>query len=125
MAYKVSKERFESLVEAAYAELPRDFANRLENIAIVIEDVPTRYDAEIVGVPVNQLLGLFRGVPYRTGKSFFDIPPALPDEIYIFQRNIEAICNNEADLVAEIRQTLVHEVGHYFGLSEDDLAQYE
>ena len=64
------------------------------------------------------LLGLFYGIP-RTEKSVFSSSP--PDRIFLYQRNIEAVCRNEAEVRRQIRATLLHEVGHYFGLSEDEL----
>jgi predicted Zn-dependent protease with MMP-like domain len=64
-------------------------------------------------------------VPYPRKGGFFDIPYPLPDKIILFQKNIERICSTEKNLVEQIQKTLVHEVGHYFGLSERDLRGYE
>lgn len=98
---------------------------RLTNISVAVEDYPSAEDARTTGVPRDELLGLFTGVPYPQKGGFFDIPPPLPDTIVLFKRNIEAICDTEDELVEEIRQTIVHEVGHYFGFSEEDLEEYE
>ena len=93
--------------------LPKAFREKLSNVAIIVEDLPPE-QAERGGL----LLGLFHGIP-RTEKSVFYSSP--PDRIFLYQRNIEAVCSNEAEVRRQIRATLLHEVGHYFGLSEDEL----
>lgn len=125
MAFSIRRERFEQLAEEALRALPEEFRLRFENISIIVEDRPTKEDTRSTGAPADQLLGLFRGVAYPDRGGFFDIPPPLPNEIILFQKNIERICFTEEELVEEIRLTLVHEVGHYFGMSEEDLAEYE
>ena len=93
--------------------LPKAFREKLTNVAIIVEDLPPE-QAERGGL----LLGLFHGIP-RTEKSVFFSSP--PDRIFLYQRNIEAVWSNEAEVRRQIRATLLHEVGHYFGLSEDEL----
>jgi len=111
----MDRERFERLVEQALDDLPAAFRERLTNIAIIVEDLPPE------GVTTRGLLlGLFHGIP-RTEKSVFYA--GLPDHIFLYQKNIEAICRSEADVRRQIRATLLHEVGHYFGLSEDELRE--
>ena len=97
----------------ALDRLPKTFREKLTNVAIIVEDLPPE-GAERQGL----LLGLFHGIP-RTEKSVFS--SSLPDRIFLYQRNIEAVCANEAEVRQQIRATLLHEVGHYFGLSEDEL----
>ena len=109
----MDREKFEVLVEQALDGLPPAFRERLTNVAIIVEDLPPP-GIEKQGL----LLGLFHGVP-RTEKSVFYSTP--PDHIYLYQRNIEAISRSEADVRRQIRDTLLHEVGHYFGLSEEEL----
>ena len=104
---------FEALVEQALNDLPRTFREKLTNVAIIVEDLPPE-EAESEAL----LLGLFRGIP-RTEKSVFFSNP--PDRIFLYQRNIEAICASEAEVRRQIRATLLHELGHYFGLSEAEL----
>jgi predicted Zn-dependent protease with MMP-like domain len=89
-----------------------------------VEDFPNQEDAGLAGVPGNELLGLFAGASYPQKGGFFDIPAPFPDSIILYQKNIEAICNSEDQIVREIWLTMVHEIGHYFGMSEDDLEQY-
>jgi predicted Zn-dependent protease with MMP-like domain len=111
----MERERFEALVAQALRGLPRTFRVKLTNVAIMVEDLPPK-EAENQGL----LLGLFHGIP-RTEKSVFSSSP--PDRIFLYQRNIEAVCASEADVRRQIRATLLHEVGHYFGLSEDELRE--
>jgi predicted Zn-dependent protease with MMP-like domain len=109
----VDHERFEKLVEQSLKRLPRVFREKLTNIAIIIEDLPP-HEPE----PGTLLLGLFHGVP-RTEKSTF--APTPPDRIFLYQKNIEAICHSDEEIRRQVRDTLLHEVGHYFGMSEDEL----
>jgi predicted Zn-dependent protease with MMP-like domain len=109
----VDRNKFEDLVGEALERLPRAFRERLTNVAILIEDLPPR-EMESPGL----LLGLFHGIP-RTEKSVFYSTP--PDRIYLFQKNIEAVCSSDEEIRRQVRTTLLHEVGHYFGLSEEEL----
>jgi predicted Zn-dependent protease with MMP-like domain len=109
----MERNKFEALVEQALIDLPEAFRERLANVAIIVEDSPPA-GMENQGL----LLGLFHGIP-RTEKSVFYSTP--PDHIYLYQRDIEAISGSEADVRRQIRATLLHEVGHYFGLNEDEL----
>ena len=109
----VERERFEQLANEVLENLPEPFRSRLANLAIIVEDSPPR-EPDRGGL----LLGLFSGVP-RTLKSVFSADP--PNHIYLYQKNIEAICSSEAQIVQQIRETLLHEIGHYFGLNEDEL----
>jgi predicted Zn-dependent protease with MMP-like domain len=118
------KQRFEHYIKRALKELPEEFRYRMENIAISIEPYPTRADMRAVGITDKRhLLGLFRGIPHRSVSSFYS-GPVMPSEIVLYQRNIEAICETEDELVNQIRLTLLHEVGHYFGMTEEELRRY-
>lgn len=125
MAYRISRDRFETLVGRALQRIPRRFKKHFGNISVIVEDRPSDEDADAVEVPSDELLGLFRGTDYGSRGGLFDIPPPLPDTIVLYQKNLEEICTSEEDLIDEIRATVVHEVGHYFGLSEEELEQYE
>jgi len=107
--------QFSQLVDEALSRLPRTFRERLENIAIIVEDFP---DEELQGEFEGLLLGLFRGVP-KTHQSVSW--PGLPAQIFLYQKNIEAVCRNDDEITQQIEKTLKHEIGHYFGLSERDL----
>jgi len=111
----VERKRFEQLVEEALAQLPVGLRAKLENIAVLVEDAPRRKPARGRG---KHLLGMFQGVP-RTKKSVFQ--PTPPDRIILYQKNIEAICGSDAEIREQVRLTVWHECGHYFGLSEEEL----
>jgi len=115
----MDRERFEVLVEKALADLPEFFQKKLENIAVVIEEEPPPEIAD--KYPGQLLLGLYQGVP-RTQRSVWSLYP-YPDVISIYQRNIERVCRTEAEIVRQVRQTVMHEIGHYFGLDEDKLRE--
>lgn len=125
MAFRVNRERFKELAERALERLPEDYRKYFMNITIVVEDYPCREDAERLDLKRNRLLGLYSGVPHTDKGGFFTIPYPLPDRIILYQRNIEDICSTEEELVEQIWKTLIHEVGHYFGLSEKDMGKYE
>ena len=125
MAYRTSREQFERLVDRAVETLPEEYTKYFSNITIIVEDYPSDSDLRQTGVRDGLLLGLFQGVPHPHKGGFFEIPYPMPDRIVLFQRNIEAICSSGEELVEQIQKTVVHEVGHYFGLSEEDLEEYE
>jgi predicted Zn-dependent protease with MMP-like domain len=121
----VSREQFSMEVERALASLPEQFSRHLVNVAVIIEDFPSRAFLEETGLD-PQMLGLFEGktqLQHATGTAMGVASGAsqLPSRVLLFQRNIEKVCESESDLVQEIRITLMHEIGHFFGMSEDDL----
>lgn len=118
----MTRERFEKLVREALDQLPRKFHEHIHNVAVVVEALP-----EGQGDPVallasnpdeNLLLGEFIGT-MRTEKSVWDMHG--PDRVVLYQRNIEAICSSDAEIREEVRLTVLHELGHYFGMEEDQL----
>ncbi len=120
MAYHVSKADFARYVEQALAELPAPFASHLEQITVEIKDRPTRKQLRSVGLKDDELLlGLYQGValPDRSVQH----SGVLPDRILIFQEDHELACDDPGQLVEEIRTTVLHEIGHHFGMDEDDL----
>jgi predicted Zn-dependent protease with MMP-like domain len=121
MPYHVSKTRFGELVELALAELPEEFAEFLEEVPIEIEDHPTHAQLDSVNVPRGKglLLGLYVGRP-RTQRSV-EHSGTMPDIIYIFQQPIEILSENEDHLIRQVRTTVLHEIGHHFGMTEEDL----
>lgn len=125
MTYRTSREHFDRLAEQAVKCLPGEFRKRFENMSISVEDYPSSEDIEATGLSRYDILGIFRGAGYANRAEFFNLPSSLPDEIILFQKNIENICSTENELIEEIRLTLIHEVGHYFGMSEEDLREYD
>ncbi|MFA4828656.1 MAG: metallopeptidase family protein [Thermodesulfovibrionales bacterium] len=124
MSFRISREDFERLAEKALETLPGEYRKYFTNITITVEDYPSNEDAGRVNARRENLLGLFSGVPHPRKGGFFEIPYPLPDRIILFQRNIESICSSEKELIEQIQKTLIHEVGHYFGLSERDLRRH-
>lgn len=120
MPYHVSKAKFAELVERALAELPDPFAERLEEIPVEIRARPTRAMLRKLGMEPDELLmGLYEGVDLT--RRSVEHSGVLPGVIYIFQEDIELVCETEEQLLDEVRITVLHEVGHHFGLNEDDL----
>lgn len=109
----MQRQEFEKLVEQVLERLPRTFRDRIRNVAIIVEDSSPR-------TRDNILLGLFHGVP-ETQKSVFQASP--PARIVLYQKNIEEVSSNHEEVRREIRRTLLHELGHYFGLSEEELGR--
>jgi predicted Zn-dependent protease with MMP-like domain len=115
----MKRERFVKVVEQALDSLPQEFRSRIQNVAVLVEDVPPNQPSPKPGQQRRLLLGFFHGVP-TTKKSVFDLPSG-PDHIVLYQKNIEAVCSNEAEVREQIRLTVIHELGHYFGLDEEQL----
>jgi predicted Zn-dependent protease with MMP-like domain len=117
---RVSREDFEGLVAAAVEGLPQEFAEHLENVEFIVEDHPQPEDYGERGMrPGEVLLGVYRGVPL-TKRSVFG-GNLLPDQITIFQRPIERLCNTPAEVIREVRHTVLHEVAHHLGISDERL----
>ncbi len=124
----MQREHFIRIVEDVLDDLPEEFRRRIRNVAILVEDRPPEPDvprraprprAAAASHPHRLLLGQFVGVP-RTMRSVFNVPTG-PDYIVLYQQNIEAVCHTEGELRHQIRQTVIHELGHYFGMSEEQL----
>lgn len=115
---------FERLVADALAGIPQRFRDAMTNIAIVVEDEPSE---ELLGEmeiePPDTLFGLYQGTPLTERR--WDYGNALPDHILLFQGPHEREADDEEDLVVSIGETLIHEIGHYFGLSEAQIEAIE
>ena len=119
---RLSRAEFEKLVAQAVESLPPQFLRRLENVEIVVESEPTQEELDHTGVePGGTLLGLYQGVPQIERGTWYG--NMLPDRIVIYQRPIEATARNRRDIREEIRITLMHEIGHHFGLGEGELSE--
>ncbi len=124
----MKRERFRQLVAEAVDTIPARFRQHLQNIAIVVEDEPPpEVLAEMEIEPPDTLFGLYQGIPLPERR--WDHGNTLPDRITIFQRPIEESCQDseypEDDIVTEVGETLIHEVGHFFGLSEEEIRDIE
>lgn len=116
----MDRRRFIQLVEEALDSLPPEFAQALDNVAIMVEDHASREQLDDVELEdPYHLLGLYEGIPLTERPNGY--AGALPDRITIFQQPIEAITANDAEIKEQVRQTVMHELGHYFGMDEDEL----
>jgi predicted Zn-dependent protease with MMP-like domain len=115
----MQREDFVKVAEETSDSLPEEFRSRIQNVAILVEDFPPNQSPPQPGQRMRLLLGIFHGVP-ATKRSVFDLPTG-PDHIVLYQKNIEAVCSSEAEVGHQIRQTLIHELGHYFGMTEERL----
>jgi predicted Zn-dependent protease with MMP-like domain len=117
---RLSQDEFEELVDEALDSLPEEFLPYMENVVVEVVDRPSRQQLREMNIHKGHtLLGLYQGVPL-THKSV-SAPFEWPERIWIFQRSIEAICDTREEIVNQVRKTVLHEVGHHFGLDEEDL----
>ena len=120
----MTRTEFEDLVESALKKLPRPFRQKLKNIAVVVEDWADDETLEDVGIePPDTLYGLYRGVDLtRRDSSYGNV---LPDTIHIYQGPIEEDCADPEEMAELVRDVVVHEVGHYFGLDDETMEDIE
>ena len=120
----MTRARFERLVVEATALIPKRFRREMKNLAVVVEDEPApELLAEMEIEPPDSLYGLYQGTPLP--ERSWAHGNVLPDQITIFQRPIEEDCEDEDEIRVMIGETLIHEVGHYFGLSEAEIEEIE
>lgn len=117
------RDQFEGLVQQALRSIPAEFRDRIQNLAIIVEDEPDERLLDEMEVPPGEtLFGLYSGVPLT--ERGWDYGNRLPDRITVFQGPHEREYDEE-DLVIAIGETLIHEIGHYFGMSEEDIEEIE
>lgn len=114
---------FEKLVQNSLRRLPRRFKQKMENIAIEIEDHPSPALLRDMGIGSGTLFGLYQGVPLTERE--WNYGNVLPDRIVIYQRPIEAAASSSEGIEEIVRDTVIHEIGHYFGFSDSELDQME
>jgi len=120
----MTRKQFEAVVERALAGLPRVFRDKMANIVVVVEDWADDETLDEMGIePPDTLYGLYRGVDLTHRDSGYG--NVLPDTVTIYQGPIEEDCESEAEMVDVIRETVVHEVGHYFGLDDETMHRIE
>lgn len=117
----MTRAEFERIVDLALTSIPGNLRERLENITVVVEDEPTEDELLDVGLDpeTETLFGLYQGVPW--GERGWDYGGELPDRIVIYRKPLLEECATREELIEEIRLTVIHEIGHYFGLDEDQL----
>jgi len=120
----MTRDAFLQLVDSALASIPSRFRDAIVNVAIVVEDQPNAAQlAEVDATSDETLLGLYEGIPLpERGWAHGN---TLPDKVTLFQRPIENASEDDDDIVVAIGETLIHELGHYFGLSEEEIEEIE
>ena len=117
-------ERFEELVRRGLDLIPDEIHARMSNVDIEVQDLPSAQQLAAAGVPQGHtLLGLYVGIPLTRRTSGYNM--VMPDRIIIFQRPLERISRNEDALVDRVRDTVIHEVAHHFGISDERLDEIE
>ena len=116
----MDRRRFLGLVRRALADLPAPYRNWLANVDVVVERRPRRQQLGEAGLgPQGVLFGLYEGIPLTQRSA--DYGMVLPDKITIFQEPLEQEFRGDAELVAEVRRTVLHELAHHFGMSDEEL----
>jgi predicted Zn-dependent protease with MMP-like domain len=120
----MNRDAFEALVESALRQLPRRFKDRLANVAVVVEEWPDDNTLQEMGIePPDTLYGLYRGVDLTHRDSGYG--NVLPDTIHIYQGPIEEDCEDVEEMADLVRDVVIHEIGHYFGLDDETMEQIE
>jgi predicted Zn-dependent protease with MMP-like domain len=116
----MERAEFRRLVREAVATIPEELLHQVHNVDIVIERRPTARDRKVAGIgPRTLLLGLYHGIPLTKRGAYYSM--TAPDKISIYQEHIEAICGNDDEVREQVRKTVLHELGHYFGIDDDRL----
>src|SRR5918994_874459 len=120
----MDKARFTRLVEEALSDIPARFRDAMRNVAVVVEDEPSQDLLDDMDMePGDTLFGLYHGTPLTERDSGYG--NTLPDRISIYQLPIEEACEDEDDIRRCVAETVIHEFGHYFGLSEEEIEEIE
>ena len=121
---KLTRQEFEALVVLALKGLPKFFKKKMKNVDVVVEDRASRDLLSGMGLRSPfQLLGLYQGVPLdRRGFYYGNV---LPDKITLFQIPIESMCQTKEEIEEKVKEVVIHEVGHYFGLDDERLRELE
>lgn len=118
----MEREHFEQLVSEAVAGLPQQFRDMLENVDVVVEDFPSRLQSHKTSGK-GVLLGLYEGVPMTVRGTGYNM--VAPDKITVFQDALESICTSDSEIEREVRNVVLHEIAHHFGLDDRRLSQIE
>ncbi len=119
----MNRAAFEQLIQHALRRLPRRFKNKIRNVEIEVEDAPAKELLEDMGIRSGTLFGLYQGIPLTQRE--WNYGNMLPDRIVIYQRPIEAAAKSDEDIEEIVLETVMHEVGHYFGFSDQELYDIE
>lgn len=117
----LSRSAFEQLVVQALDALPEEFLEALDNVEIVVESEPTRAQLAVAAGEGYTLFGLYEGIPRTERTSGYGL--ILPDKITIFQGPISRAARSEEQIRETVRDTVIHELAHHFGISDDRLRE--
>jgi predicted Zn-dependent protease with MMP-like domain len=119
----MDRSEFEILVQNSLRKLPKKFKKKLANISVEVEDLPSREILNDMGIRSGTLLGLYQGVPLtERGWNYGNM---LPDRIVIYQHTIESIATSPEQIEKMVQDTVIHEIGHYFGFTDKELREIE
>ncbi len=120
----MTRRRFEALVEKSLRKLPRKFKEKIANVAVVVEDWADDQTLAEMGIePPDTLYGLYRGIDLTRRDSGYG--NVMPDTVTIYQGPIEEDCDDEDEMADLVRETVIHEIGHYFGLDDETMHRIE
>lgn len=117
---RFTDEEFDGIVEWAIAQIPERFLNELDNVMFAVEDEPSEEERE---AGFGDMLGIYDGIPLTERAGSYGAVDDWPDCITIFKGPHERLEGTREDIIEEVRKTVVHEVGHYFGMSEEQIEQ--
>ncbi|MBP1647337.1 MAG: metallopeptidase family protein [Bacteroidetes bacterium] len=118
----MDRDEFEKVVQEVFDSLPPQFHATIDNVHIVVEELPASRSNSRKGIRSGgMLLGLYEGIPLTKRGVDYGMYPVVPDRITLFRQNIQAVSRDDHDLRATIRETLIHEIGHYYGMSETEI----
>jgi predicted Zn-dependent protease with MMP-like domain len=114
----MTRTKFEDLAEKVFEDLPKLFGDKIDNVHIAVEEYPSEEIIHQMHAGKTSLLGLYQGIPLTHRGTWYGTNPTTPDTISLYQANIEAVCQNDEEISERIREVLLHELGHYFGMNE-------
>ena len=118
----MDRQSFEKAAQECFESLPPFFGERLENVYVVVEDSPSPDLVQKMKLRASSmLLGLYEGVPINKRGTSYGAYPILPDRITLFRENILRVVDGEKQIREKIREVLIHEIGHHFGMSEEEI----
>jgi len=118
----MERAEFERIAQEAFDSLPHELQRKIENVRIVIEDVPAAETLRKSKLSSDaMLLGLYEGIPLDRRGEHYGMYPVVPDTITLYQKNIESVVYSDAEIRQKIREVLVHEIAHYFGMTEQEI----
>lgn len=118
----LSMQEFEDVAQEMFDALPDPFRHNLENVQIVIEKLPSRDTIAMMGLSsTSSLLGLYEGIPLNKRGTWYGMYPVVPDKITLYKTNIERDARDDDDVRQRIREVLIHEIAHYYGMNEEEV----